>query len=100
MRLSLFSSSPCNLLQVSTAIQLSSVLTLLTLVITLSLTVWQGTDSRSQFVGIVADVVTVAMYASPLSVMHTVVTTKSVEFMPLPLSLNVLTNALAWTGET
>lgn len=48
--------------------------------------------------GIVADVVTVMMYASPLSIMHTVITTKSVEYMPLTLSLNVFSNALAWTG--
>ena len=43
-------------------------------------------------------VLTTAMYASPLSVMWEVIRTKSVEFMPLPLSAMTFVNCTVWTA--
>ena len=39
-----------------------------------------------------------AMYASPLSVMGQVIRTRSVEFMPLPLTIMMLLNCTAWSS--
>jgi len=58
------------------------------------------TSSRSMFLGIVNDVVTVAMYAAPLEIMWLVVKTQSVKYMPFYLSLLSLANGAAWTGES
>ncbi|XP_030530243.1 bidirectional sugar transporter SWEET4 [Rhodamnia argentea] len=55
-------------------------------------------QQRSMVVGIVCMVFNVMMYASPLSVMKLVITTKSVEFMPFFLSLASFANGLCWTA--
>ncbi|KAI3421439.1 uncharacterized protein J3R85_012250, partial [Psidium guajava] len=55
-------------------------------------------ERRSMVVGIVCMVFNVMMYASPLSVMKLVITTKSVEYMPFFLSLASFANGLCWTA--
>ncbi|OAY29932.1 bidirectional sugar transporter SWEET6a isoform X1 [Manihot esculenta] len=53
---------------------------------------------RTLFVGIFCDVFNVMMYTSPLAIMKKVITTKSVEFMPLSLSLANFANGCIWTA--
>ncbi|CAM8950542.1 unnamed protein product [Rhodiola kirilowii] len=64
------------------------------LVLTLSLT----HKLRTLVVGLVCIVFNVGMYASPLSVMRMVITTKSVEYMPFALSLFSFANGACWVG--
>ncbi|XP_047340464.1 bidirectional sugar transporter SWEET7-like [Impatiens glandulifera] len=52
---------------------------------------------RSRIIGIICIFGNVCMYASPLSVMRMVVSTKSVEYMPFSLSLAAFANAVCWT---
>ncbi|KAK6805030.1 hypothetical protein RDI58_002814 [Solanum bulbocastanum] len=63
--------------------------------IALSVVVFHG-DVRNTFIGILCALVTIAMYASPLSVMITVIRSKTVECMPFLLSFFLLLNAGAW----
>ncbi|OIW15252.1 hypothetical protein TanjilG_16502 [Lupinus angustifolius] len=51
---------------------------------------------RKQLVGSIGLVVSIAMYGSPLVVMKKVIQTKSVEFMPLPLSLCTFLATTLW----
>nr|QBP37017.1 SWEET16-like bidirectional sugar transporter [Nepenthes sp. MF-2019] len=53
---------------------------------------------RLAFVGVLCAALTIGMYASPLSVMTTVIQTKSVEYMPFFLSFFLFLNAGVWTG--
>ncbi|KAK9075090.1 hypothetical protein SSX86_003409 [Deinandra increscens subsp. villosa] len=53
-------------------------------------------DTRRSFCGFTASVFSVIMYASPLSIMRTVIRTKSVEFMPFFLSLFVFLCGASW----
>ncbi|GKV36448.1 hypothetical protein SLEP1_g44580 [Rubroshorea leprosula] len=48
------------------------------------------------FVGILCIIFSVAMYASPLTVMTLVIKTKSVKYMPFSLSLANLLNGIIW----
>lgn len=54
-------------------------------------------NTRRTIVGVLCATVTTIMYAAPLTIMKTVVQTKSVEFMPFLLSLFVFLNSLDWT---
>nr|XP_043630996.1 bidirectional sugar transporter SWEET4-like [Erigeron canadensis] len=54
------------------------------------------TQKRSTIVGSFGVAANILMYASPLSVMKLVITTKSVEYMPFPLSLFCFLNGLCW----
>lgn len=67
------------------------------IILSLVLTLAHTTKLRSQIIGVFGDISGVVMYASPLSVMKQVITTKSVEFMPLAVSVASLANALVWT---
>ncbi|XP_024515661.1 bidirectional sugar transporter NEC1-like [Selaginella moellendorffii] len=49
-------------------------------------------------IGSVASAIAIAMYASPLSVMRTVIRTKNVEAMPLTLTIFLLINGILWSG--
>ncbi|KAG6530338.1 hypothetical protein ZIOFF_012565 [Zingiber officinale] len=62
------------------------------------LTTVHTNDRRSMVVGVLCVVFGAMMYAAPLSVMKMVIETKSVEFMPLTLSLASLFNGLCWTA--
>ncbi|GJU27998.1 bidirectional sugar transporter SWEET4-like protein [Tanacetum coccineum] len=61
------------------------------------LTMVDTTQMRSTIVGSIGLVANILMYASPLSVMKLVITTKSVEFMPFLLSLFSFCNGLSWS---
>ncbi|XP_062159019.1 bidirectional sugar transporter SWEET1 [Alnus glutinosa] len=52
--------------------------------------------SRKLFCGFAATIFSIIMYASPLSIMRTVIRTKSVEFMPFFLSLFVFLCGTSW----
>ncbi|XP_076936261.1 bidirectional sugar transporter SWEET4-like [Bidens hawaiensis] len=60
------------------------------------LTVVHTTHMRSIIVGGIGAAANILMYASPLSVMKLVITTKSVEYMPFLLSLFCFSNGLCW----
>ncbi|KAE8660212.1 Bidirectional sugar transporter SWEET16 [Hibiscus syriacus] len=55
-------------------------------------------NMRLAFVGILCAALTIGMYASPLSVMGTVIKTKSVKYMPFLLSFFLLLNAGVWSA--
>ena len=55
-------------------------------------------ERRSMIVGILCVLFGTGMYAAPLSVMKMVIQTKSVEYMPLFLSLASLVNGICWTA--
>ncbi|BAF24604.1 Os09g0254600 [Oryza sativa Japonica Group] len=55
---------------------------------------------RSLIVGILCVIFDTIMYSSPLTVMSQVVKTKSVEYMPLLLSVVSFLNGLYWTSYT
>ncbi|XP_009395814.2 bidirectional sugar transporter SWEET4 isoform X1 [Musa acuminata AAA Group] len=61
------------------------------------LTIVHGYVRRSLVVGVLCVIFGTLMYASPLSVMKQVIETKSVEFMPLFLSLASFFNGICWT---
>ncbi|KAG6774299.1 hypothetical protein POTOM_021652 [Populus tomentosa] len=80
----------------------AKVLGLLTLVITVftgvalvSLFALHG-NARKLFCGCAAAVFSIIMYGSPLSIMRTVIKTKSVEYMPFFLSLFVFLCGTSW----
>ncbi|XP_047250674.1 bidirectional sugar transporter SWEET17-like [Capsicum annuum] len=52
---------------------------------------------RIKAIGFLTAGLNIIMYGSPLGVMKTVVTTKSVEFMPFYLSFFLFLNGGAWT---
>ncbi|GJN19648.1 hypothetical protein PR202_gb06945 [Eleusine coracana subsp. coracana] len=56
------------------------------------------TNRRSMIVGLLCVLFGTGMYAAPLSVMKMVIQTKSVEYMPLFLSLASLVNGICWTA--
>ena len=56
-------------------------------------------STRQVFVGVVAVIVTIAVHASPLTIIRMVIKTKSVEFMPFYPSLGYLVCGLIWGGK-
>ncbi|KAL4292030.1 hypothetical protein GQ457_14G019360 [Hibiscus cannabinus] len=52
---------------------------------------------RTVFVGIIADVFNIIMYAAPLAIWRKVIQTRSVEYMPFWLSLAGFCNGVCWT---
>uniref|UniRef100_A0ACD5XDD4 Uncharacterized protein n=1 Tax=Avena sativa TaxID=4498 RepID=A0ACD5XDD4_AVESA len=54
-------------------------------------------EERSLIVGTICVIAGTAMYAAPLTVIQKVIRTKSVEFMPISLSLVGLLNGTCWT---
>ncbi|KAK4735410.1 hypothetical protein R3W88_009671 [Solanum pinnatisectum] len=69
---------------------------LFVILVFVTLTFLHGTKNRSMLVGILAVIMNVAMYASPLTVMRRVISTKSVKFMPFYLSLANFCNGGIW----
>ncbi|OIV93995.1 hypothetical protein TanjilG_05698 [Lupinus angustifolius] len=63
----------------------------------ITLTLAHTTKKRSAIVGTICIVFNIMMYASPLAVMKLVITTKSVEYMPLFISIASFGNGVAWT---
>ncbi|KAK2978641.1 hypothetical protein RJ640_019098 [Escallonia rubra] len=64
----------------------------------LVLTLTHSIKLRSAIVGSISVFGCFLMYASPLSIMKLVITTKSVEYMPLFLSLASFANGICWTS--
>ncbi|KAF6146014.1 hypothetical protein GIB67_033373 [Kingdonia uniflora] len=64
----------------------------------LVLTIAHTHERRSLVVGILCVFFGTIMYVAPLSVMKMVIQTKSVEFMPLTLSLASFANGVCWTS--
>ncbi|KAI3713475.1 hypothetical protein L1987_72053 [Smallanthus sonchifolius] len=64
--------------------------------VVLVLTLTHTTKLRSAIVGGISVGGNIMMYASPLSVMKMVITTKSVEYMPFLLSLFCFANGVCW----
>ncbi|KAK8954819.1 Bidirectional sugar transporter SWEET4 [Platanthera zijinensis] len=54
-------------------------------------------ERRSLIVGILCVIFCIIMYLAPLTVMNSVIKTKSVEYMPLSLSVASFFNGLCWT---
>ncbi|KAK8953968.1 Bidirectional sugar transporter SWEET4 [Platanthera zijinensis] len=54
-------------------------------------------ERRSLIVGILCVIFCIIMYLAPLTVMRSVIKTKSVEYMPLSLSVASFFNGLCWT---
>ncbi|XP_021767871.1 bidirectional sugar transporter SWEET7-like [Chenopodium quinoa] len=63
----------------------------------LVLTFMHTSKDRTRIFGLLGDVSGVLMYASPLAVMKQVVKTKSVEYMPLAVSVTCFGSAVIWT---
>ncbi|OAY84229.1 Bidirectional sugar transporter SWEET4, partial [Ananas comosus] len=68
------------------------------LVALLVLTLAHTHEQRSMIVGVLCVIFGTMMYAAPLSVMKMVIQTKSVEYMPLSLSLASFFNGICWTA--
>eukprot|EP00253_Pinus_taeda_P001193 PITA_01193 len=66
------------------------------IVVIITLLVLHTHSARELLVGTVGVMLSIAMYASPLSVMRLVIRTKSVEYMPFLLSLFNFINAIVW----
>ncbi|XP_027094014.1 bidirectional sugar transporter SWEET1-like [Coffea arabica] len=71
------------------------VLTTFAAVVLVSMLALHG-KTRKLFVGLIATIFSIAMYAAPLSVMRLVIKTKSVEYMPFFLSLFVFLTGTTW----
>ncbi|XP_047329057.1 bidirectional sugar transporter SWEET16-like [Impatiens glandulifera] len=65
-------------------------------VIAVTLFAFHG-NLRVTFVGFLCSAMTIGMYAAPMTVMRTVVKTKSVEYMPFLLSFFLFLNASIWS---
>ncbi|KAK1407249.1 hypothetical protein QVD17_38863 [Tagetes erecta] len=64
--------------------------------IAVTLTLEHTHPARSTLVGVMCLVFNIIMYTSPLTVMRSVIKTKSVRYMPICLSLGNLLNGLVW----
>ncbi|BAT82208.1 bidirectional sugar transporter SWEET3-like [Vigna umbellata] len=82
--------------KVKVAIPAAAVLTVVGVIAIVSTFAISDHRHRKLLVGSVSLGVSIALYASPLVVMKKVIETKSVEFMPLPLSLSSLLVSLLW----
>ncbi|KEH24860.1 bidirectional sugar transporter SWEET7b [Medicago truncatula] len=67
------------------------------IIVLITMLALHGTTKRSLIVGIICDIFNILMYASPLTIMATVIRTKSVKYMPFWLSLTNFLNGLCWT---
>ncbi|WVY90430.1 hypothetical protein V8G54_035944 [Vigna mungo] len=82
--------------QVKVAVTASAVLTVVGVIAIVSTFAIPDHRHRKLLVGSISLGVSIALYASPLVAMKKVIETKSVEFMPLPLSLSSLLVSLLW----
>ncbi|XP_020588836.1 bidirectional sugar transporter SWEET4-like [Phalaenopsis equestris] len=72
-------------------------MTFVAIVVVVVLTCFHTHDRRSLIVGILCVIFCIMMYLAPLSVMKMVIQTKSVEYMPLSISVASFFNGLCWT---
>ncbi|CAA7046633.1 unnamed protein product [Microthlaspi erraticum] len=66
------------------------------IVATCTLLLFHTHNQRSSFVGILCVIFLSLMYIAPLTIMSKVIKTKSVKYMPLPLSLANFLNGVVW----
>ncbi|XP_021683866.2 bidirectional sugar transporter SWEET5 [Hevea brasiliensis] len=71
-------------------------LVFLAILVTCTLKFSDTHEQRSTIVGIICVIFNIVMYASPLTVMRKVITTKSVKYMPFCLSLANFLNGIIW----
>ncbi|XP_021911153.1 bidirectional sugar transporter SWEET8-like [Carica papaya] len=69
-----------------------------TIIVIITLTALRSTTAKIAFVGVIADVFNVIMYASPTLAVKKVIETKSVQYMPFWLSFAGFINAIVWTA--
>lgn len=74
----------------------AGVITVFAAIATVSQLALHDHKSRKMLVGTSGMIVTVVMYASPLSIVKLVIRTKSVEFMPFHFSLFAFINSCLW----
>ncbi|XP_028556203.1 bidirectional sugar transporter SWEET4-like [Dendrobium catenatum] len=72
-------------------------ITFVAVVTAIILSIFKSHERRTLIVGILCIIFCIMMYASPLSIMKRVIRTKSVEYMPLYLSIAYFFNGLCWT---
>ncbi|CAN6272426.1 unnamed protein product [Urochloa humidicola] len=77
---------------------LAGAITFVGVVAALVLSLAHTYERRSMIVGVMSVLFGTGMYAAPLAVMKMVIQTKSVEYMPLFLSLASLVNSICWTA--
>ncbi|KAI3759379.1 hypothetical protein L6452_07150 [Arctium lappa] len=65
-------------------------------IVAITLTFFHTYQSRSMIVGLICIVFNILMYASPLTVMKSVIKTKSVKYMPLSLAVASFLNGIVW----
>ncbi|CAJ1972346.1 unnamed protein product [Sphenostylis stenocarpa] len=82
--------------KVKVAMTAGAVLTVFGVIAITSAFAFPDHHHRKLLVGSISLGVSIALYASPLIAMKKVIETKSVEFMPLPLSLSSLLTSLLW----
>ncbi|XP_038877834.1 bidirectional sugar transporter SWEET5-like [Benincasa hispida] len=68
------------------------------IIVAITMIALHGAKNRSLMVGIICDIFNIMMYVSPLTIMKKVITTKSVKYMPFPLSLTNFLNGCVWTA--
>ncbi|XP_065879150.1 bidirectional sugar transporter SWEET6b-like [Euphorbia lathyris] len=68
------------------------------IVVVITLCAFHTLNNRTLFAGIFAVAFNIIMYGSPLLIMRKVIKTKSVEYMPLFLSVASFTNGCIWTA--
>ncbi|KAM7273225.1 hypothetical protein ACFE04_027889 [Oxalis oulophora] len=71
-------------------------LVFMAVVIFCTLHFYSDTKHRSMIVGSICIIFNIIMYAAPLTVMHSVIKTKSVKYMPFFLSLANFCNGIIW----
>ncbi|KAI7736575.1 hypothetical protein M8C21_028054 [Ambrosia artemisiifolia] len=64
--------------------------------VAVTLTLSHTHHARSMLVGILCSIFNIIMYASPLTIMTTVIRTKSVKYMPICISIGNLLNGTIW----
>ncbi|XP_065862509.1 bidirectional sugar transporter SWEET4-like [Euphorbia lathyris] len=67
-------------------------------IVTITMLAFHTHGKRSLFVGVFCDAFNILMYSSPLLIMKKVIKTRSVEYMPLFLSLANFANGCIWTA--
>ncbi|CAJ1371083.1 unnamed protein product [Effrenium voratum] len=60
---------------------------------------WGDLPLKCSLSGLLCDIVNVLLYGSPLVTMGTVIRTKSVEFMPLPMSVLTFVISVLWSAQ-
>ncbi|XP_021723658.1 bidirectional sugar transporter SWEET6b-like [Chenopodium quinoa] len=77
---------------------LSAELGVLLFLASVTLLAFHNQTTRSNFLGVFCDIFGIVFYGAPLTAMWNVIKTKSVEFMPLSISLTGFANGIVWSA--